>query len=910
MGSPRRGPAWLRWLAVPWSERVVAATLVAAAAVPVFLVAAVGIWRSAAQDDVTARAVASASPATHGIDVQHEVGFDPEAVSAADAALTEASRSIPGLAAPDRSVYTFPSLLTIGPPVRQVGPTVRLLARDGALDAVEVVARSDEPVPGGNGVYVSTWLADRHDLELGDALALEAGAIADEQWNDLVAGGGAASVFQIVGLYEPLWSADPDHELDPYWATGPPEVVPRYVSAFDGPNSELVLAAEETVLSSGLTGVARWRAGLGELPTAYDDLLAARDRMRRFEADLVRSGPLRDAMSAAATGADARPSLTTELFETTTDVESAVRRLDGPLASAQAVGAAVGLLVVVAVGAFVLERRRSEFRLLAAEGHGAVRLSALVGAQLLAPVAVGAACGVAAAVVGLRWFGPASRYDVAEVGWRGVLFVALVAWAVASVVAGSLGARMLRTRVVPRRVVAASFVVTLVAASAIAWVQVGRTSGRSGSDVDLAVVGLPVLGVALAVTVAVAVVGVLLGRAVREGGHLPLVVFLAVRRLAVGGGGLRIIAGAVGLGVGLLVFATALTSTLDRTVDVKLATVVGGASTVGLSGEPGPGLDLPDRTTLVRTWDTVITPGQVRVRVVAIDPASWPDAVSWPSQFGSSPGEIAELVATPGDGAVEAVAVAGEPTPSSGAFGLTRTYAYEVVERVAALPGAGANTTTLLVSAPALERLAAEAEGYPSLEEAADDGFVLPTVRFRRRLVSQAPLDELEAAVAAAGLEFRDATSLEVERRDPDVLATRAAFGYLGVLGVASATAAVAGLGLFLGSRRRTRALGSVMTRSMGLSGSRAASVTTIEVAFVLAVAVLGAFVAVPLVTERLTPRFDPAPDIPPDVGVVIDWLPLVIMAAAATAAVAVIVWWWEIRSGRRPAGEVLRDVE
>lgn len=911
MGVPRRGPAWLRWLGVPWSERVTAATLVAAAAVPVFLVASVGVWRSAARDEVTARAVADRSPAAHGIDVRHEVLMDPTAVPAADVAIREAAARIPGLAEPDLTLYTLPGLLTVGPPVRQVGPPGRLLARPGALDAIEVVDRLDAGENGaGDGVFVSTWFAEREGLEVGDGIAFESGAIADEQWNDLVAGGGTASVFRIVGLYEPLWSEDPDHELDPYWASAPPEVVPRFVSAFNGPSSELVIASEETVLASGLTGIARWRAGLTEIPTSYEELRTVRDRMRRFEAALVEPGPLRDALAASATSAAGRPRLSTELFETTSDVESAAALLEGPLASARTVGAAVGLLALVAVGAFLVERRRSEFRLLVGEGRGPLRLVALVGAQLLAPTALGATCGVMAAVAGLRWLGPAERHDLSAVDWSGVALITVFGWAVAAVVAGSMASRVLADRLVPPRVVATAATVSLAVACAAAWWQVGRTGAAAGSDVDLAVVALPVLGVALAVTAAVLVVGALIARTAGDGSRLPLPLFLTLRRLAVGGGGLRIVAGAVGLGVGLLVFAVALTSTLDRTVDIKLATVVGGASTLTVSAEPEPDVRYPERTTLVRTWDTVISPGEIRVRVIAIDPTTWPDAVSWPEPFGSSPDEVARLLAAPRGDAVAAVAVSGERTPSSGAFGLARTYPFEVVDRVDALPGASATTVTLLISGPALEQLALEEEGYATRQEAAADGFVLPTVRFTRRLVSQAPLAELVEAVEAAGLQYRDASSLAERRRDPEVVAARSAFAYLGVLGVAAAFAAVVGLGLFLAGRRRARALGSVMTRSMGLPATRASLVTTLEVAAVLLISMLGAFAAVPLVVHRLTPRFDPAPDVPPDVRVVVDWVPLIGTAALALVAVSAIVWSSELRSARRPAGEVLRDLE
>ena len=116
-------------------------------------------------------------------------------------------------------------------------------------------------------------------------------------------------------------------------------------------------------------------------------------------------------------------------------------------------------------------------------------------------------------------------------------------------------------------------------------------------------------------------------------------------------------------------------------------------------------------------------------------------------------------------------------------------------------------------------------------------------------------------------------------------------------------------LGLYLAGRRRSRALSGVMTMSMGLSNAKAALVTVLEFVVVLSIAIVAAFVAVPLAVRRLSSRFDPAPALPPDVAVSVDWLALVAMALASVSIVGAAVWWVEWRASRRPAGEVLRDV-
>lgn len=891
--------ASIRWLGVPWSSWSLAAALVLAFAAPVFLVGSVDVWRATSADDLTARSVADVSLGRNGVDIAVESAFSQDTAETADQEVVRTLDGISAVGPATRTAYTYTGLLTVGPPpLRQVGPVGRLLSQAGAIEAADVVAQLDDT---SDGVWISTWFADRLGVELGDVIAFEAGAIVDEAWNDLVEGGGEDSAFRVVGLYEPLWSTDPDATLPDYWSSVPAELLPVYIGAFNQPSFELILTEEATLLDSGLTGVLRWRAPLTSIPTTYDGLRDLRAEMRGLERTLVAPGPLADSMVGAGTSVRLRPVLTTDLFETTSGVESAARRLVAPLASARALGAVVGLTAVFGVGIFLVERRRSEFRLLASEGERWLAMTGRVGAQMVAPAMVGTAIGVAMAVLGPRWFGPATSSDFSLLPVTGIGVTVVVSLLLASVTAGVMGARTLAppsgetVRAVGRMLVA-----VLVVACAIAWAQVRRTTASGETSLDLVVVALPVLAIAVVVLVLVSGLAWVVRLAGRGSERLPVEVFLAARRLASGSPAVRLVAGSLGLGIGLIVFAMAITSTLDRTVDVKLATSVGAASSAVLVDPLPPGFEAPGATTVIRESDTRLTPGNAAARIIAIDPSTYADAVSWSDEFGIDVDELLAALDGPTDQSIPVIAIEGEPVPDTGAFGLARTYPYRVVATVRGFPTAGNRTVSVLASADAID-------AYASAREDSDDA-PSPLDRFRPTAVSQATAEELTASLDDAEVRFRDVVS-EIElRQSPSIVATRSAFGFLGVIGIAAGAAALVAIGLFLASRRRNSALTGVIIRSMGLSPARSALVSAIELGTVLAVAVGAGLIAAPLVVRTLAPRFDPAPDRPPEVSVFVDWTPLLIGAFAGVVIIAALVWLSEWHDSRRPAGSVVRD--
>ena len=891
--------AAIRWLGVPWSAWSLAAALALAFAAPVFLVGSVDVWRAASADDLTRRSVADVSLERNGVDIAVESEFSLGAAEAADREVKEALDGISAVGSVASTAYTFTGLLAVGPsPLRQVGPVGRLLSQAGAIEAADVVAQLGDT---SDGIWISTWFADRLGVDLGDVVAFEGGSIDEEAWNDLVQGGVGDSGFRVVGFYEPLWSTDPEATLAEYWSSVPPELLPVYVAPFNQPNFELILTDDSTLLHSDLTGVLRWRAPLTSIPTTFDELRGLRAELRDLERALVVPGSLAESMAGVATSAQRRPVLTTDLFETTSGVESAARRLVAPLASARALGAAVGVAAVFGVGIFFVERRRSEFRLLASEGERWFAMTGRVAAQLAAPAIAGAVIGAAMAVIGPWWFGPAAGSDFSVLPLTAIGVTAIVSLLLAAVTAGVMGARTLSSpsretvRTVGRVLVGA-----LVVATAIAWTQVRRTTAAGETSLDLVVVALPVLVIGFVVLVLVAGLAWVVRVAGRGSERLPVEVFLAARRLASGSLAVRLVAGSLGLGIGLIVFALAITSTLDRTLDVKLATSVGGVSSAVLLDPLPSGFQAPSPTTVIRESDTRLTPGNAAARIIAIDPSSYGDAVTWSDEFGIDVDELLDALAGPTDQSIPVIAIEGEPVPRVGAFGLARTYPYRVVATVRGFPTAGNRNVSILASADAIDAYASagdESEAAPS-----------PLESFRSTAVSQATAEELTVSLDTAGVRFRDVASEAALRQSPSIVATRSAFGFLGVIGVAAGAAALVAMGLFLAARRRSSALTGVIVRSMGLSTARSALVSAIELGAVLVVSVGAGLIAAPLVVRELAPRFDPAPGRPPEVSVFVDWTPMLMAAFAGVVIVSALVWLSEWRDSRRPAGAVVRD--
>jgi hypothetical protein len=891
-----------RWGRAPWREPLLLLALVVAAAAPVFLWVAGDVWAATSEDDVAARIVDDAAVERLGVDIVVEGLLDAERLGAADAAIGRAVGRIDGVGPVDRLLASFRDLVTIDPAAPPVGPGVRILGSREALDNVVVVERSGDD----EGVWISTWFADRHELGIGDLLAFQVPPRAALDPTTFEAGD-VPYVHRVVAIYEPIWSEDPTFRLPPFWDGIPPEYVPRYNSVFSGPTDELLITTEDYFLERGLVGVARWRAPLVDPPRDYDGILALRDRYRSLEARLVTDGELGDAMVSITGGSGNQPDLRTDLFEVARSIERAASRLADPLGAARGGGTIIALVTAAAVGVLLVERRRAEFRLLVGEGRRAPRLALIVTGQLLTPFALGALIGVGAGLVGVRLFGSAVRLEWGAVDWVAVVAIAALALVIAAGIGGWWGGHALEpVPAVALRAAVGAAAVTLLAATAFVWIQVGRTTASAG-ELDLTVIALPVLLIATAVTIGLQLLRMVATSSGPLVARLPVVPMLAARRLGAGSAGLRVVTGALGIGVGLLAFSSVLTTTLDRTVEVKLATEVGGRSRVDLVDPIPDDVEIPGPSTVVAEFQTRMTPGSQRALVLAIDPDTFGAAVSWPDEFGISYSEVIELLDDDSIENVPAIALTAQSPRTSGAFGATVAYPYRIVADANGFPLADADRVTLMVSRPALEERIARRAGYESAAAAVAAGEPPELTGARQVLVSRAPVEEVLAVLDEAGVRTNEALSLLQRRNDPAIIASRSAFAYLGVLGVVAASCAVLALALFLSARRRDRALTMVMTSTMGLAAGRAAWITVLEVVVGGLFGALAGLIAAPIAVARLSDRFDPAPSLPPDVPVVIPWSAAAVVGAGVTVVVAGGLWWSERRSVRRAATVVRR---
>ncbi len=897
--------ASLRWLRVPFAEVTLALALIGAAAVPAFLVAAAALWEEAAGDELTRRVVADAT-GDPGLRISTEALFFPEPLATADQEVRAAFGRIEELAPPVLSLLTPRGWGLVGPE-QQVAPVqVRLLARPGAIEALEVVAERQSAT---GGVWISDWLAARADISLGDRLLYSSTLEPEEPAADAAPAGGPTSEFTVIGIYRALWNelGDPPPA---YWQDVPDGIVPSYIGPFQLPSFALLVVDEVAIANTGVSGTAEWRARLPAAPKTRIELDRLASQYAGLSAALTVDPELAAALGALTPEATP-PSFDSGLLATATEVATLTQRLDQPIGSVQAAGIAVGIAVMIASGLLAVERRRSEFRLLAGEGDRWGRFTARAVAQLLLPATAGALAGVLlAAGVAAITFNTWPGLGAVEV--RPVLLVTIIGIGAAALTTGFAGQAVLGSgRMGPRRALWPS-ALALVVIARFLWIQVGRSRPAGSATVDLTVAALPIVALLAAVMSMLVILEAVAQRSRKNRGSLPAVPLLAWRRVTAESLGARMIVGALGVGIGLVVFATILVATLARSVDVKSAVTVGAETSIELLAHPTADIELPPRTTVIAVQTTRTTPGDGNVTMVAIDPGSFADAVTWPAEMGGSPQQLLDFLATDIGFNLPVAGISGQQVPVIGGFGTFQSSPFQIVARFSSLPLASDRSPTLVVSAKRLDRFELERIA-PGLDLDPDDPeveamFVSPVEKYRPYLVSQAEPAELEAFLESSELVAREIITRDGIRGAVDTVGARFAFDYLRLLGLVGAVASGASLALYLSARRRGRALAQVMTRRMGLTRHRAALVTTLEVAVLSAAAAVTAALLAPRVTQRLIPRFDPTPDVPPQLGVEIPAAAPVALVVGIAAVVA-IVWAFEWRAGRVAAGKVLREL-
>ena len=880
--------SWWRWIALPWRQPSVAFALIGALALPALLLSSGPMFRTAASDEITVQVVGALEPGPAGLVVQGHGPLDADRLGAFATAVEARLGAIDRLGPAGRTLFTDAVALSTVDGVAVEAPAgpgdIRVLARPGAGDAVELVAGERT-----GGALVPASLAERYGLAPGARLGLGAGELA------------------VAGVYRDLWQDG----RDPYWEAVPTELVPRFLRVFQEPEFELVIAPDADLRRLEILGRGRWEAPLDRPPSTWSDLQALEAQYRAAERALAREGPLNDAYRGWADDPEQPAFVFTALSPAVDRAAALVREIEQPVRTATWGGTVAGVLLSTLGALFLIRRRRSDYRLMAADGDAAWRFFGRALAQYSVPAVVATVVGVALGWVVVRVLGPSGTATFSAVAWGEVLAVTVIAALLAGAVSAATAVRLTDAMEQPIGELGRAWVLVLLGVAATMWVQVGRE--RTG-EVNPLIVAFPLVGVVTGVVVIVALLRLVLRRFRRAGRSLPTSLFLAWRALAASETGALLLTAALGLASGLVVLSVSFVGTIDAAVEAKAATVAGAVSRLDTRDNVDPS-ELPPGSTLVLSSTTRI--GELGVEVLAIDPATFPDAVAWPEEFGDGPDRLVELLGSDTPGALPAVAVVGGGVPASGEFGVQRFTPYELVGTVRSVPMASLTIATLIVRADVFERFAAErfarGLGIDPVDVLVADTldqelqYESPLSGYRDTVLSAQPLPDLEAFAAEQAWRVTATATLDGQAGDVGAQSTRWAFDYLGLLAAVAGVVALAVMAFYLAERRRQREVTAAMTDQMGIPHRTRVVAAVTEMVGLVAAAIAAGALAAAVTARRVFPTFEPDRSTPPTVGLVVDVTTIVAVFAVAVVAVAVITAWSERSVSRARKAAVLR---
>jgi len=772
---------------------------------------------------------------------------------------------------------------------------VRLMGRDQGIGQIRVLEEGP-----GDGVWISDLTAGGIRARPGDTILLE---------------GPAGSVEATVGgiyralAYEPrggawrAWSGFiyPECEMCP---PQPPFVLTGYEDALDmlerldlekasfgleAPATERRLTLRNAQALAGFA--TRFHTDMADRGTSLHDLFRCCGRQGAGFRDLT-----------YATFGTAAPQVLAQ-------VEQRLIPVEGPVQLLLAAGLAVALAVTAAAGAFAARARRVEARFLEARGIAPGAIGVRSGIEALVPAVIGAGTGFGLALLLVRGFG--SGAPISQVAIRDAVVVAAVAvplsaLVVALVAAAAFRSQSLRVSRVGTMLARLPWEVVLLGAGAALYARL-RSDGAFVADAATgierpspALLGFPILALAGA--------GLLGGRVLRgwlrarRGSEGPRshAAYLALRRLAGAPGLVALLFVGAAVSLGTLGHAQTVSRSLATTVEAKAKIFVGSDlhATIGGDRLAPASFPLPvTRVTRARAAATLGVGGR-RVDVLAVDPATLPEAAYWHDAFGERPLEELAPLLEPAPSEALPVIVSGIQAP--GRFELTiarRPVQTRVVASTRAFPGTGSRLPLVVASAGAL----AEAYGQDPLRH-------LPNVTHQLWIRGPIP----EARVALAGLDpapFGTLTAREV-MDVPAIAAVIDTFGVLNVLGLAAGLLVVAALLMYLQTRQRDQTVSYALSVRMGLGEREHRRALTLELALILgAAAILGS--ASGLVVSLLTsPLLDPLDTIPPEPL----FLPPYARLAVLASALAGIAWLGSLLADRRARradlSEVLRVAE
>jgi putative ABC transport system permease protein len=753
---------------------------------------------------------------------------------------------------------------------------VRLLARTGALDHVERLQG------GGSGLWLADTTAEQLRLVPGDRVRLGLGTTE------------RTVAVRVAGLYRTLARAP----RTPFWRSLEGEIYPA-PPAFATPPTFAIGDQETVSLVSAQLGLEsadfRWEIPLDSRELSLADARAVSDELGRLGEALETEGdPLFELFVCRRCLRGIRTEYSTGMPGAVAAAEASAATVRGPVDLLANAGSLVALLVVAAVGAFSLARRRVETAVLFARGTGPGSTGARLALEAVLPVLAGTVAGAALAYALVTAVGPDGAVDRDGLGdaFRAAALRVPAALVVLGLVGAAWSHRLARAgEATGRRRLPVPWEVPVLAGAAFCFFSlVNGEAFTAAGDAGVSQPSSYLLLFPILLLVGVAGLGArLLRRAVAawrdRSTSSSEAVYLATHRLASARILLVLLVTACALALGMFAYAEAVVSSYRATV--QAASLLGTGSDVsGLTSYDRSIPDLPVPVTKATKLggDGTIMLGSLPVDVLAIDAATFADAVHWDDSYASRP--LAEIIATLGEGGspLPAALVGGElegvqalTTPTATATSV------RVIARPRAFPGMSRRRATVVVDAAAYEAAFDE----PGLDSS------LGTASARTELWAKGETARTVRLLDASPARPYPILTAEEARNRPETVAFTRTFGFLEALGLAAGLLALVGLVVYLQVRQRARVVGFGLARRMGLSARSHRRALALELGLaVIAAFALGlgtALLAARLVMTQVEPlaSISPMPLFEPplaEAGVALVVLGVVTLAGAALA--------------------------
>jgi putative ABC transport system permease protein len=432
-----------------------------------------------------------------------------------------------------------------------------------------------------------------------------------------------------------------------------------------------------------------------------------------------------------------------------------------------------------------------------------------------------------------------------------------------------------------------------------AWSALGHPSlvaqGTSAPGVGAAFLAFPILFVVSLAALAARLTVILFSsrrfRSVTTNSAKPI--WLASRRLSGAPFIAAVSLGSTAAAIGVLVYASALTTSQDATLNAKAALFVGSNTSVQLIS-PGPlPATLRADSTEVLTFSNAELNGQ-NVDVLGVDPSTFARGAFWDRSFAdrSLDSLLSQLAAGRTSGGLPVIVAGGSTQTASESLrlptygGLLAPTGVNVVGSTFEFPGESSMSPLVVTNASLLQRL----DGQPTTLIWSKDS--------ERDVLSDLARANQASSIVVSASDVLDQTTFA---------AISWTFAYLQALGVLSGAVIIGGLLLFVTTRAAQRALAYVLSRRMGLRRITHLSSLAIELGVMIAPgAILGGLFGW-IAVELAQPHLDPLPLLSPP-----PLLEVPYSTIAAAVGAALLVWiavsgWAQHAADRSRASELLR---